>query len=225
MKIWCVEDDSSILSLERYTLQTAGYETEGFPDGSAFFRKLENELPDLVLLDVMLPEMNGFEILEKVRQDPRTKDLPVIMATALDSETDIVNGLEKGADYYLVKPFGMMEMAASVKTVLRRARPDPSSILTGGSIVLSRSHHQASVDGIPVSLTYKEFELLACFLENKEIALDRLTLLEKIWGMDFLGESRTVDMHVKTLRHKLGEAGRQIETLRNVGYRFHEKSV
>lgn len=225
MKIWCVEDDASILNLEQYTLKTAGYDTEGFADGKSFFRRLEEEQPDLVLLDVMLPEMNGFEILEKLRRDPATKDLPVIMTTALDSETDKVTGLEKGADYYLAKPFGMMEMAASVKAVLRRTHPDPQTLLTGGPIVLDRSRHLVTLDGQPVSLTYKEFELLACFLENKEIAMDRLTLLEKIWGMDFLGESRTVDMHVKTLRQKLKEAGRQIETLRNIGYRFHEKSA
>ena len=224
MKIWCVEDDTSILALEQYSLKTAGHETEGFVNGRDFFKALETEQPDLVLLDVMLPEMDGIEILEKIRSDRKTADLPVILATALSAESDKVNGLEHGADYYLAKPFGMMEMNACVKAVLRRTHPDKDSRLTGGPISLDRRKREATVDGQPVTLTYKEYELLACFLENKGMALERTALLEKIWGMDFLGESRTVDMHVKTLRHKLGDAGSQIHTIRNVGYRFDEKS-
>lgn len=219
--IFCVEDDKEILGLELYTLTTAGYEACGFGSASEFWAALKAEKPQLVLLDIMLPLEDGISILKKLRSDPETADIPIIMATAKDSEYDKVIGLDLGADDYLAKPFGMMEMISRIKAVLRRSSPKmPSEIIRAGSISLDKTKHLVSVDGAQVRLTLKEYELLRLFMENKEQVFSRDRLLSSVWGLDFVGETRTVDVHLGTLRTKLGNAGSMIETVRGVGYRL-----
>ena len=221
--IWCVEDDASILDIEVYTLQSTGFQAQGFADGGAFWSALESarELPELVVLDVMLPGVDGVELLRRMRAAPATRSIPVVMATAKGAEYDKIQALDLGADYYLTKPFGVMELVSCVKAVLRRCRPDKAAhMLRSGGLVVDLDAHTVTVDGARVALTYKEFELLRLFLSHPGMAFTRAQLFQEVWGMDFCGETRTVDMHIRTLRQKLGPYGRRIETVRNVGYRM-----
>lgn len=221
--IFCVEDDASIRDIELYALGSAGFEAKGFADGESFLKALGTELPQLVILDVMLPGVDGVELLRHIRAERRTAKIPVIMATARGEEYDKVQSLDLGADYYLTKPFGIMEFLACVRAVLRRCdekKAPQDAVLRSGEIELRPREHLVSVGGRDVTLTYKEFELLRLFLENPAIVFSRETLMNKIWGVDFCGETRTVDMHIRTLRQKLGDAGSRIETVRNVGYRL-----
>lgn len=219
--IWCVEDDASIRDIEVYALRSTGMEARGFEDGTSFWEALQQEKPTLVILDVMLPGIDGVELLRRMREDPNLEDIPVVMATAKDSEIDKIQGLDLGADYYLTKPFGVMELVSCVKAVLRRCRPDKAAhLLRSGGLVVDLDAHTVTVDGARVALTYKEFELLRLFLSHPGMAFTRDQLFQEVWGMDFCGETRTVDMHIRTLRQKLGPYGRRIETVRNVGYRM-----
>ena len=219
--IWCVEDDASIRDIEVYALRSTGMEARGFEDGTSFWEALQQEKPTLVILDVMLPGIDGIELLRRMREDPNLEDIPVVMATAKDSEIDKIQGLDLGADYYLTKPFGVMELVSCVKAVLRRCRPDKAAhLLRSGGLVVDLDAHTVTVDGARVALTYKEFELLRLFLSHPGMAFTRDQLFQEVWGMDFCGETRTVDMHIRTLRQKLGPYGRRIETVRNVGYRM-----
>lgn len=225
--IWCVEDDSSIRDIEVYALNSAGFQARGFADGTAFCEALQKETPKLVILDVMLPGIDGVELLRAMKASNAFRRIPVIMATAKGTEYDKIQSLDMGADDYLVKPFGIMEMISRVKAVLRRCAPqDASQQLCRSGIVMNLDEHTVSVDGERVSLTYKEFELLRLFLQHPGTAFTREQLLTKVWETDFVGETRTVDMHIRTLRQKLGQAGNLIETVRNVGYRLeagHDK--
>lgn len=220
MKIYCVEDDEEIRNLITYTLFTVGFEVVGYGDSNLFWKDLINEKPDLILLDIMLPGEDGISILKKLKKIEKYENIPVIMATAKGSEYDKVAGLDLGADDYLAKPFGMMEMISRIKAVLRRTNKPKKTFLKNGPIELNVDKHQVEVNNNKVSLTLKEFELLKLFLNNKEIVFTRDQLLDQVWGIDFVGESRTVDVHVGTLRTKLGESGNCIETLRGVGYRM-----
>jgi len=219
--IFCVEDDDSIRSLMLYTLNAAGWEAEGFTDGPGLFRALEKTVPQLILLDIMLPGEDGISILKKLRGQTATANLPVIMATAKGTEYDKVTGLDLGADDYLAKPFGMMEMVSRVKAVLRRCEAKPiEKQITVGGLTVNLAEHTVTADGERIALTYKEFELLRLFLSHPGIAFTREQLLSDIWGMEYCGETRTVDMHIRTLRKKLGSYGAMIETVRHVGYRL-----
>lgn len=223
--IFCVEDDGNIRELVVYTLETTGFEALGFEDGAAFFEALAGKLPELVLLDIMLPGEDGLEILKKLKASARTRNIPVIMLTAKGSEYDKVMGLDGGADDYVTKPFGMMELVSRIRAVLRRSRQkEEGDMLVTGSLCLNRKKHEVTVKGEAVSLTLKEFELLRLLLENPNVVLTRDRLLEDIWGYDFDGETRTVDVHIRTLRQKLGEEGNRIETVRGVGYRIGEEN-
>ena len=225
MKIWCVEDDRSIRDIEVYTLSQTGFEAEGFPDGEAFFSALKTSKPDLVILDVMLPGEDGVEILKRLRTGADTSYLPVIMATAKGMEYDKIRTLDLGADDYLVKPFGMMEMVSRVKAVLRRcSKGKPDNILTVGKITMNTEERTVTADGKRVQLTYKEFEILRLFLSHPGMVFTRDRLFADVWGENYIGETRTVDMHIKTLRQKLGECGDMIETVRSVGYRLGVKA-
>ena len=222
--IYIVEDDASIRELEQYALQTNGYEANGCEDGASFWAALRNAAPELVILDVMLPDEYGYQILNKLRADPATRTIPVIMVTAKTSEIDVVKGLDHGADDYLCKPFGIMEFISRVKAVLRRsaaAAPAPApKTLTFGSIVLDDMARTVRVDGAPVELTFKEYALLHLFMEHPEQVLARERIMKEVWDTDDLLESRTIDMHVRTLRQKLGAAGEAIRTVRKVGYKL-----
>lgn len=219
--IWCVEDDASIRDIEVYTLTSTGFEARGFDDGVSFWSALQTEKPDLVVLDVMLPGVDGIELLQRMKASAELRTIPVVMATAKGAEYDKIRGLDLGADYYLVKPFGVMELVSCVKAVLRRCRPDKAAhMLRSGGLVVDLDAHTVTVDGARVALTYKEFELLRLFLAHPGMAFTRDQLFQEVWGMDFCGETRTVDMHIRTLRQKLGPYGRRIETVRNVGYRM-----
>ncbi len=221
--IWCVEDDASIRDIELYTLRSTGFEARGFEDGGAFLAALETERPELVILDVMLPGMDGVELLRRMKM--AIPDIPVIMATAKGAEYDKIQSLDLGADDYLVKPFGMMEMVSRVKAVLRRCRPvSPAKQLTAGGLTVDLEERTVTADGARILLTYKEFELLRLFLSRPGVAFTREQLLSDIWGMDYTGETRTVDMHIKTLRQKLGDYGAMIETVRHIGYRLEAKT-
>ena len=221
--IWCVEDDASIRDIELYTLRSTGFEARGFEDGGAFLAALETERPELVILDVMLPGMDGVELLRRMKM--AIPDIPVIMATAKGAEYDKIQSLDLGADDYLVKPFGMMEMASRVKAVLRRCHPaSPAKQLTAGGLTVDLEERTVTADGARILLTYKEFELLRLFLSRPGVAFTREQLLSDIWGMDYTGETRTVDMHIKTLRQKLGNYGGMIETVRHIGYRLEAKA-
>lgn len=222
--IWCVDDDNTIRDIEVYTLESTGFKARGFTDGLAMLEALKSETPELIVLDIMLPGKDGVEILKEIRNDPRTRKIPVIMATAKGTEMDKIQGLDLGADDYLVKPFGVMEMVSRVKAVLRRCEPTvKEDMLCAGDISLSEKEHLVTVGGEKTTLTLKEFDLLKLFLQNQGIVFSRDKLLSEIWGVDYLGESRTVDMHIKTLRHKLGESGKLIETVIGVGYRLGGK--
>ena len=218
--IWCVEDDASIRDIEVYTLTSTGFEARGFDDGVSFWSALQTQKPDLVVLDVMLPGVDGIELLQRMKASAELRTIPVVMATAKGAEYDKIRGLDLGADYYLVKPFGVMELVSCVKAVLRRCRPDKAAhLLRSGGLVVDLDAHTVTVDGARVALTYKEFELLRLFLSHPGMAFTRDQLFQEVWGMDYCGETRTVDMHIRTLRQKLGPYGRWIETVRNVGYR------
>ena len=222
--IWCVEDDASIRDIEVYALRASGSESRGFEDGSAFWDALQTEQPDLVVLDVMLPGADGVELLRRMRGDARFRAIPVVMATARSAEIDKIQGLDLGADYYLTKPFGVMELVSCVRAVLRRCEAKPvEHLLKLGGLCVNLDQHTVSIDGKDVALTYKEFELLKLFLSNPGIAFTRDQLFSKVWGEDFCGESRTIDTHILTLRQKLGPYGDAIKTVRNVGYRLEGK--
>lgn len=220
--IFCVEDDANIRKLVIYTLQSTGFEAKGFEEGKSFFEAVSKEIPELIILDIMLPGMDGMEILNRLKQNSRTKDIPVIMATAKGAEYDKVQGLDAGADDYVTKPFGMLELVSRVKAVLRRTQKhtdDSKNMIEVKGISIDLKKHEVLAGGQTVVLTLKEYELLKRLLQNPNIVLTRDQLLLEIWGYDFDGETRTVDVHVRTLRQKLGEYGDRIETVRGVGYR------
>lgn len=222
--IWCVDDDSTIRDIEVYTLLQTGFEAEGFADGDTMLEALKAEKPDLIVLDIMLPGKDGVQILKELRQRSDTKNIPVIMATAKGTEMDKIQGLDMGADDYLVKPFGVMEMVSRIKAVLRRSLPkEAPDVLRVGKIQLNDGEHMVKADGRKVTLTFKEFEILKLFMQKPGMVFSRDKLLSDIWGVDYLGESRTVDMHIKTLRQKLGPEGAYIETVIGVGYRMEAK--
>lgn len=222
--IWCVDDDNTIREIEVYTLEQTGFKARGFADGISMLEALKTEIPELIILDIMMPEVDGLEILKKLRSESAYKDIPVIMATAKGTEMDKIQGLDTGADDYLVKPFGVMEMVSRIKAVLRRCEPDEKEeVLSIGEITLSDKEHLVTVNGEKVVLTFKEFEILKLFMSNPGVVFSRDKLLSEVWGIDYLGESRTVDMHIKTLRQKLGDAGSCIETVIGVGYRMGGK--
>lgn len=220
--IYCVEDDTSIRDIEIYTLRSTGYEAMGFENGKEFFEALHTRMPDLVILDIMLPDISGMEILTRLKKDPSTMHLPVILASAKGTEFDKISGLDTGADDYLAKPFGMMEMVSRVRAVLRRAKPKNESIITAGSITINDATHEVRVNEESVDLTLKEYSVLKLLISHPHIVFTRDRLLNEIWGMDYDGETRTVDVHIRTLRTKLKEAGSCIETIRGVGYRYKE---
>lgn len=216
--IYCVEDDNSIREIELYTLKSTGFEAIGFSCGNEFFKALETNKPDLILLDIMLPDMDGVEILQKLRKNV---DIPVIMATAKGTEYDKIQSLDLGADDYLVKPFGMMEMVSRIKAVLRRCKPvEKRGVLKFGGLSVDTVEYKVEDNGNEILLTYKEFELLKTFLENIGKVLRREALFTKVWGEDYMGETRTLDVHIRTLRQKIGRYGDFIKTIRNVGYRM-----
>ena len=223
--IWCVEDDASIRDIEVYALSSAGFEARGFEDGSSFYAAItgEKDKPQLIVLDVMLPGIDGIELLKRIRVNAALKQIPIVMATAKGSEYDKIQGLDLGADYYLTKPFGVMELISCVKAVLRRCgAEDEKSTLNACGISMNTLEHTVSADGERITLTYKEYELLKLFLSHMGTAFTREQLMELIWGTDYMGETRTIDMHIRTLRQKLGKCGESIKTVRNVGYRMEE---
>lgn len=222
--ILCVEDDTSIRDLMIYALNSAGFEAKGLGSGGELFEEARRERPRLIMLDIMLPGEDGIEILRRLRSDTLTSDIPVIMATAKGTEYDKAVGLDLGADDYLAKPFGMMEMVSRVRAVLRRSeRQEETRTLKVGSLSLSTAAHSVTADGRKIQLTLKEFEILRHLMENLGMVLTRDRLLETVWGMDYAGETRTVDVHIGTLRTKLGSCGDYIETVRGVGYRMEAK--
>ena len=219
--IYCVEDDDNIRELVIYTLETTGLKAKGFAEGTAFMEALAFDTPELILLDIMLPGEDGLELLKKLKNSAKTKDIPVIMVTAKGAEYDKVIGLDSGADDYVTKPFGMMELVSRIKAVLRRSgRVQEQDMLSVNGVSVDVKKHEVKVAGEIVTLTLKEFELLERLMRNQNIVLTRDQLLEDIWGYDFDGETRTVDVHVRTLRQKLGSAGDMIQTVRGVGYRI-----
>lgn len=222
--IFCVEDDQSIRDLMIYTLKASGFEAMGLEDGEKLFSALEKDIPQLIMLDIMLPGDDGITILKKLRANHITAEIPVIMATAKGTEYDKVIGLDLGADDYLAKPFGMMEMVSRVKAVLRRSTlNDNSEVLRTGKLELNFNNHTVIADGKRVELSFKEFELLRLFMKNLGYAFSRDKLLNKVWGTDYMGETRTVDVHIGTLRTKLGKCGSYIKTVRGVGYRMEDR--
>ena len=225
--IWCVEDDASIRDIELYALNSAGFDAKGFEDGLTFWEALKKEKPELILLDVMLPGMDGIELLTKMKRSSELNDIPVIMATAKGQEYDRIRGLDLGADDYIVKPFSMMEMVSRVKAVLRRSQPQHvSKLLKAGGLVVNLDEHTVVADGRRVQLTYKEFELLRLFLSHPGMVYTREQLFSQVWNLDYMGDSRTLDTHIRSLRQKLEGYGKLIETVRNVGYRWeagHDK--
>ena len=219
--IYCVEDDNSIRELMIYTLKAAGFEACGFYDSVDFWKKMNEKKPELILLDIMLPGEDGITILKKIRESSDAKDIPVIMATAKSSEYDTVIGLDSGADDYLAKPFGMMEMLSRIKAVLRRSKPQKTSrFIRCGNILIDENKHKVTVNDKNIVLTLKEYEMLKLLAENVEQVFTREMLLSLIWESDFAGETRTVDVHIGTLRTKLNECGNMIKTVRGVGYKM-----
>ena len=218
--IFCVEDDRNIRELVVYTLSSTGMEAEGFEDGEVFFKALAERLPELILLDIMLPGEDGMSILGKLRGKSATKELPIIIMTAKGTEYDKVLGLDSGADDYVTKPFGMMELVSRVKAVLRRSKKESRDELQIGDLRIYPNKHKVKVKDQSVTLTNKEFKLLCLLVESKGNVLNRDQLLTNIWGYDFDGETRTVDVHIRSLRQKLGECGSLIETVRGMGYRI-----
>ena len=223
LEIWCVEDDESIREIEMYTIQTMNFKTRSFENGISFFKALKEKKPDLVILDLMLPDEDGSDILRRIRGNSATKELPVIIASAKTAEYDKVKNLDSGADDYLTKPFGMMEMVSRVKAVLRRTqrREEKDRIERDGVKILLK-RHEVFVNGEEIELTLKEYGLLKLLITHPETVFSREEIMDQIWETGFYGETRTVDVHVRTLRQKLGEAGKHIETVRGVGYRYHE---
>lgn len=216
--IYIIEDDDSIREIEEFALMNAGHKVIGFPCAKDFYRRLEDVLPDLCLVDVMLPDESGNDIVKKLRKNPDTRMIPVIMVTAKTTELDLVKGLEDGADDYIKKPFSVMELMSRVKALLRRSQPEEIKELRLDDLVINNEKREVSISGNVIELTFKEYELLSLFVMNKGIVLNRDTIMDQVWGTDYEGESRTIDMHVKTLRHKLGDYGNRIRTVRNVGY-------
>ena len=223
--IFCVEDDSNIRELVVYTLETTGFKARGFEDGRSFLEALALETPELVLMDIMLPGEDGLSLLKKLKRSTKTREIPVIMVTAKGAEYDKVKGLDLGADDYVAKPFGMMELVSRIKAVLRRTLKtgqETQDIMKVGDLEIDTKKHEVTAAGEVVNLTLKEYELLKRLMKNPNIVMTRDRLLEDIWGYDFDGETRTVDVHVRTLRQKLGDCGEKIETVRGVGYRMRE---
>ncbi len=221
--IWCVDDDRTIREIEVYTLEQTGFSARGFADGPSMLAALKTEKPALIVLDIMMPQMDGIEVLGALRSHAEYKDIPVIMATAKGTEMDKIGGLNAGADDYLVKPFGMMEMVARIHAVLRRtAKETASGEITVGSITLKEKEYMVLAEGEQIALTHKEFDILKLFMQNPNMVFSRDALMQKIWGVDYIGETRTVDMHIKTLRQKLGSAGGQIKTVIGVGYKLEK---
>jgi two-component system alkaline phosphatase synthesis response regulator PhoP len=219
--IYIVEDDREIREMIGYALKNSGFEVAGLADGNQLDAAVEVQVPEMILLDIMLPEEDGLAVLRRLREDERTKDVPIMMVTAKTTELDKVKGLDMGADDYLTKPFGIMELVSRVKALLRRSAPrDDEEIIVYAGIMLDVRRHLVSADGRQLELTYKEYELLKYLLKNSGIVLSREKIMDKVWGYDFEGESRTVDMHIKTLRQKLGQNGAHIKTIRNVGYKL-----
>ena len=219
--IYIVEDDKNIREIEMFALKNSGYAVEEFENAKTFFYRITEKVPDLVLLDIMLPDMDGLEIVKKLRSRPDTVRVPIILVTAKTTELDNVKGLDIGADDYLTKPFGVMELISRVKALLRRSRAlQDDKQLVLGDITLDSERREVNVDGELCELTFKEFELLKLLMVNAGIVLHRDTIMSDVWGTDYEGESRTLDMHIKTLRQKLGEAGNMIKTVRNVGYKM-----
>ena len=226
--IYIVEDDESIREIEEYAMKNSGHQALGFSCGGDFFKKVSEVIPDLIILDIMLPDISGMEILAKLKKDPSTMNLPVILASAKGTEFDKITGLDTGADDYLAKPFGMMEMVSRVRAVLRRATPRTETLIRAGNIVINDATHEVIVNEESIELTLKEYSILKLLISNPHIVFTRDRLLNEIWGMDYDGETRTVDVHIRTLRTKLKEAGSCIETIRGVGYRYkdnHEKET
>ncbi len=223
LEIWCVEDDESIREIEMYTLQTMNFKTRSFENGTSFFKALKEKKPDLVILDLMLPDEDGSDILRRIRGNSATKELPVIIASAKTAEYDKVKNLDSGADDYLTKPFGMMEMVSRVKAVLRRTqRREEKDRLERDGVKILLKRHEVFVNGEEIELTLKEYGLLKLLITHPETVFSREEIMDQIWETGFYGETRTVDVHVRTLRQKLSEAGKHIETVRGVGYRYHE---
>ncbi len=218
--IYCVEDDTSIRELVVYTLKATGFEAQGFADGKAFSAALARQLPELVLLDIMLPGEDGLQILKRLRAQAATAAIPVMMLTAKGTEFDKVVGLDNGADDYMTKPFGMMELVSRVRALLRRTKREPDHVLSLGALSLNRDTRRVLVNGQEVALTYKEFELLEYLLENSGIVLTRDKLLDRVWGYSSDVETRTLDVHIRSLRQKLGPCSELVETVRGVGYRM-----
>ena len=216
--IYIIEDDDSIREIEEFALMNAGHKVLGFTCAKEFYKKMKEVIPDLCLVDIMLPDENGNEITRKIRKNPDTKKLPVIMVTAKTTELDLVKGIEDGADDYIKKPFSVMELISRVKALLRRTQVEKIKTLKLDELVINNEKHEVTVEGKIIELTYKEYELLSFFMVNKGIVLSRDTIMDNVWGVDYEGESRTIDMHVKTLRQKLGDYGSRIKTIRNVGY-------
>ena len=221
-KIFYVEDDTNIRELVEYTLKSSGFTVQGFELAESFFNKLKIDKPDLILLDIMLPDQDGVSILREIRNTPDIKNIPVIMLTAKSSQLDKIKGLDEGADDYITKPFDIIELISRIKAVLRRTKPEEETIIHK-EISLNKKRHLLLVDGTEISLTYKEFELLYHLLLNKGIVLGRDKLMNLVWGTDFEGETRTVDVHIRTLRQKLGYCGEYIKTVRNVGYKIDKE--
>ena len=216
--IYIVEDDTNIREIESFALKNSGYNIVDFESALEFNKALQNKIPDLILLDIMLPDEDGLMILKRLRSTPETKKIPIIMVTAKTTEIDKVKGLDSGADDYITKPFGIMELISRVKALLRRSGDYEEKVISVGDIIIDDSKHTVTVDGELCELTYKEYELLKLLMNNMGIVLKRDVIMERIWGIDFEGESRTLDMHIKTLRKKLGSGGQFIKTVRNVGY-------
>ena len=216
--IYIVEDDSNIREIEMIALKNSGYQVKGFETAKEFYRKIEERVPDLVLLDVMLPDENGYDIVKKMRKSPKMKRLPVIMVTAKTQEIDMIKGLDDGADDYIKKPFSVMELISRVKALLRRTVSEETKQLILDELLIDNERHAVYIGKKQIELTFKEYELLRLLISNTGVVMSRENIMIHVWGTDFEGESRTVDMHIKTLRQKLGEMGARIKTVRNVGY-------
>ncbi len=217
--VYIVEDDTSIRELEMYALKNANFDVIGFGEGTSFLNELDKKIPDMILLDIMLPQDDGLQLLTQIRNTPQYSDIPVVMVTAKTSEIDAVKGLDMGADDYITKPFGVMELVSRVKAILRRTEKKAKPVLAYKDILLDEGRHTVLVSGNEVDLTYKEYEILKHLIRNKGIVLTRDRLMEIVWGYDFEQGNRTVDVHIQSLRKKLGSAGEYIKTIRNVGYK------
>ncbi len=216
--IYIVEDDESIREIETIALKNSNYIVSAFENAKEFYKKLDELVPDLILLDVMLPDESGYDIVRKLRKRPATQDIPIIMVTAKTTEMDMIKGLDGGADDYIKKPFSIMELITRVKALLRRTAKEEPKLLKLDDLVLDHERHAVTVNNEPVDLTYKEYELLRLLMGSQGIVMTREVIMRSVWDTDFEGETRTVDMHIKTLRHKLGDYGSRIKTVRNVGY-------